>query len=79
MGRKRSAEYDWICMNCECPCGPMPGKHVGGGQNRRACKGPSRPILRRDWEAMMDADAKAAVEAIRNRMSGRSPSRNDGE
>ena len=71
MGRKRSADHDWICMVCECPCGPVPGKHIGGGQNRRACKGPSRPVLRRDWEAQMAAEARAVAEAVRGRRSGR--------
>lgn len=67
MGRKRAPEHDWICLRCLCPCGPVPGKHVGGGQNRRACKGPSRPILRRDYEASMAAEAKAVVAAVRER------------
>lgn len=73
MGRKRSPECDWICTKCGCPCGPFPGGHVGGGQNRKACKGPSRPMLRADWEAMMAQAARDAVAAIRWRRNGSRP------
>lgn len=64
MGRKRAPEHDWICAVCECPCNPTPGGHIGGGQNRRACKGPSRPVLRADHEAMLAQASREAVEAI---------------
>lgn len=67
MGRKRSAEHDWICMRCLCPCNAVPGKHVGGGQNLRACKGPSQPILRRDYDAMIATNVQGAMEMLRRR------------
>lgn len=72
MARKRSPENDYICMMCHCPTEPpgvrisdgAPPKHLGGGSiDMRACK-QARPILRSEWEAMIQRD----VAALRSRM-----------
>lgn len=67
MARKRAPEHDYICIKCECPCDPAGERHVGGGQNMRACRSP-KPMLRSEWEARITADAEAAVAAIRQRV-----------
>ncbi len=61
MGRKRSPEYDYICIRCGCAASPPgPGaKHVGGGQNMRACRKPPMIRLRSEWEAELAEDLKA--------------------
>lgn len=72
MGRKRSPEHDWICLRCECPCNPpwhSQQRHLGGGQNRKACRKPPNPILRADYDAMMAEMAAQAREWIRERHS----------
>lgn len=66
MARKRSADHDWICMRCGCPCNPSPGPHIGGGQNMKACAGPSDPILRSVYEA----EISAVVAGLRQRTGG---------
>lgn len=67
MGRKRAPEHDWICLRCTCPCNP-PGaepRHLGGGQDMRACRKPPVPILRSEYEADMEQLAAAAVKALK--------------
>jgi hypothetical protein len=51
MSRKRSPENDYICQRCGCPCDPTGTRHLGGGQNMRACGLPPKPILRSEMEA----------------------------
>jgi hypothetical protein len=67
MARKRPAEYDFICRRCECPCdGPYvrDPKHLGGGQNRRACRKPPLPVLRSEYEAEMAAFVDAVQHSL---------------
>lgn len=66
MARKRSPEHDWICRGCGCPCDQAGTKHLGGGQNMRACKRAPIPVLRSVYEA----EAAAAVAAVRARRQG---------
>jgi hypothetical protein len=54
MARKRSAKYDYICRRCGCPCDFE--RHLGGGQNMRACKRPVDPVLRSEFEAEIRRD-----------------------
>lgn len=56
MARKRTPDHDYICRRCGCPCGPQPGKHLGGGQGMKACRGPSDPVLRSVYEAEIAED-----------------------
>jgi hypothetical protein len=68
MARKRPAEGDFICMLCQCACDPWGDKHVSGGShNFKSCGKKPRPILRSEWEAMLQADADCVIEIIRGR------------
>lgn len=70
MARKRSPEHDWLCLRCECPCNPpwhSQQVHVGGGQNRKACRKAPNPILRADYDAMIAEMASAARDWVRER------------
>jgi len=64
MARKRSAEHDFICKVCNCPCEADGSRHLGGGQNMRACKGAPQPILRSEWDAMMAEMVACARDVI---------------
>lgn len=63
MARKRAPEHDYICQRCGCPCDQFGTRHLGGGQNMKACKKPPNPILRSVYEA----EAKAVVQGILQR------------
>jgi hypothetical protein len=71
MARKRAPEHDYICQRCGCACDRYGTKHVGGGQNMKACNKPPDPILRSVYEA----EARAVVDSILNRP----PRRDDGK
>lgn len=66
MARKRSPEHDYVCTVCGCPSEPPgPGaRHVGGGRGMRACR-QARPMLRSEWQAVLDEFARDAAAAIR--------------
>lgn len=64
MARKRAPEHDWICARCECPCDGAGSGHLGGGQNRRACKKTPMPVLRSKHEAMLAQSAADAAAAL---------------
>lgn len=66
MGRKRSADYDYVCQVCGVACDISGDRHYRGGRSPRACKR-AQPMLRRDYEAWMDQMARDAVAAIRAR------------
>lgn len=63
MARKRSPEYDYICQRCGCACDEAGTRHLGGGQNMRACRRDPDPILRSEFEA----EAAAIVASIHGR------------
>lgn len=63
MARKRAPEDDYICQRCGCACDQYGDKHVGGGQNMKACEKPQHPILRSEYEA----EAAAVVASLKNR------------
>lgn len=67
MARKRSPEHDYICKVCTCPCDQYGSRHLGGGQNMRACKGPPQPVLRSEWESMVAEFVAGAMDALRRR------------
>jgi hypothetical protein len=75
VARKRSPENDYVCTMCGCPSDPPgvtivgghPPRHLGGGSTgMRACRR-ARPMLRTEWEAMLDGFARDAAAALRER------------
>jgi hypothetical protein len=60
MARKRSPQYDFICIRCGCPCDEAGTRHFGGGQGMRACGKPPNPMLRSEYEA----DIRATLESV---------------
>jgi hypothetical protein len=66
LARKRSAEFDWVCVRCGCPCDP-PGErvvHLGGGHGMRACGPHAQPVLRSVFEEEMGAVAESALNGL---------------
>jgi hypothetical protein len=66
VARKRSAEFDWVCVRCGCPCDP-PGErsvHIGGGQGMKACGPVASPILRSEYEEQMSKAVKDALSGL---------------
>lgn len=66
MARKRSAEFDWVCVRCGCPSDP-PGEravHLGGGQGMRACGPVAVPVLRSEFDAEMAAVVASALSGF---------------
>lgn len=63
VARKRSAEFDWLCARCGCPC-EAPGErcvHLGGGQGMKACGPIAVPVLRSEFEAQMSTLTESAL------------------
>lgn len=67
MGRKRSAEHDYVCRVCGNACDHGGTRHyLGRAGERNRCRR-AVPMLRRDYDAWMSDMARDAVAAIRAR------------